>query len=275
MNNPSRALLGALLMVIIAVSSAPALPAYRRLWEGKYKYRMSCAICHAKGGGSELTGYGRDFQRFGTTPAALKAVEDRDSDGDGVANIAEIRARSNPGNPDSTPANPAGWLDRIEGAMLPLKQLEELFPGIKKFSSLEGTLLDKQVSQIETSLGVKLPDEDKVPTFYFAVQEAQGKLQRTGVALFSTSAGGESPLIVAVGLDLSGRVTGVVLVKNKGDKRLADKAFLSQFAGKSAGDPLETGKDITPLPALEAQADLVTQAVKKALLIIQTVFSKK
>ncbi|MBI5743583.1 MAG: hypothetical protein HY952_03455 [Elusimicrobia bacterium] len=275
MNNISRALLGAVLLEFIAAASARALPAYKKLWEKKYNYNMSCAICHTKGGGSELTGYGKDFQRFGISPAALKAIEERDSDGDGFTNIKEIRAKSNPGNLNSTPANPTGWLDGIEASALPLKQLQDLFPGFKKFSVLEGTLLDKQVLQIEKDLDKKLPDEDKAPTFYFALREAQGKLQRTGVALFITPGGEESGLIVAVGMDLGGKVTKVSLAKNEVSKKLADKYFLAQFAGKAAGDPVATGKDIRPVPELEKPSELVAQAVKEALLISRAVFAKQ
>ena len=32
-------------------------------------------LCHSKGGGSQLSPYGEDFQRFGMTPAAFASIE--------------------------------------------------------------------------------------------------------------------------------------------------------------------------------------------------------
>lgn len=252
-----------------------ALPAYRRLWERKYGYKMSCAICHVKGGGSEITGYGKDFQRFGMTPASFNSIEKRDSDGDGFTNKKEIQARSNPGDHLSTPENKKDWLKRIEQAILPLDQLEELFPEASKFSSLEGTLLDKQVQEVEKALGGKLSPEDTVPMFYFSVEKSGNKFKRTGVALFLAPTDGAKKLIVAVGLDLSGKITRVLLVKNKEDKRLSDEKFLTQFTGKSVSDSFEMGKDIQPVPDAEKSSERVAEVARKALLIIQAVFSKK
>ncbi|MDI6809058.1 MAG: hypothetical protein QME66_08780 [Candidatus Eisenbacteria bacterium] len=255
-------------------SQAWALPAYRRLWERTYGYNVSCGICHVRGGGSELTGYGKDFQRFGTTPGAFKAIADRDSDRDGVKNLDEIRAKSNPGDPRSTPTNLTDWLQRIEESMLPLEQLGKLFPGAKMFSSMEGTLSDSQIQQVEGLLGSRLSEEDAVPTFYFAVEKQGNRLKRTGVSLFVALAGGKDKLIVGVAADLSGNVISVILVQNKLDKRLAERKFLEQFIGKSANDPLTVGKDIESVPELESPSVMVAGSVKKALLVINTVFSK-
>jgi len=252
-----------------------ALPAYRRLWQRTYGYNVSCGICHVRGGGSELTGYGKDFQRFGATPGAFKAIAGRDSDGDGFKNLDEITAKSNPGDPRSTPTNPTDWLQRIEESMLPLEQLGKLFPGAKMFSSLEGTLSDPQIQQVEGLLGSRLSEEDAVPTFYFAVEKQGDRLKRTGVSLFVAPAGAKDKLIVAVAVDLSGKVISVVLVENKLDKRLAERKFLEQFIGKSANDPLIVGKDIEPVPGLESPSAMVAGSVKKALLVIGTVFSEK
>jgi hypothetical protein len=263
------------LLIWECCSQAWALPAYRRLWEKTNGYNVSCGICHVRGGGSELTGYGKDFQRFGMTPGALEAIADRDSDGDGAKNLDEITARSNPGDPRSTPTNPTDWLQHIEESMLPLEQLGKLFPGAKMFSSLEGTLSDTQIQQVESSFGSKILEEDAVPTFYFAIERQGDRLKRTGVSLFVPFAGGEDKLSVAVAADLSGNVISVVLVQNKLDKRLAEGRFLEQFIGKSANDPLVVGKDIEPVPGLESPSVMVAGSVKKALLIIDAVFSGK
>jgi hypothetical protein len=59
---------------------------------------------------SQATGYGRDFLGAGANLEAFERIAKMDSDGDGFANLDEIKARSNPGDPGSTPADPGGWL---------------------------------------------------------------------------------------------------------------------------------------------------------------------
>ena len=90
-------IVGTLVFLTYSQISA-ALPSYKRLWEKKYAYATSCTLCHSKGGGSQLNGYGEDFQRFGMTPASFLTIEKRDSDKDGISNINEITGKSNPGD---------------------------------------------------------------------------------------------------------------------------------------------------------------------------------
>jgi hypothetical protein len=259
--------------VLISTVDAEALPAYRRLWERKYNYSMSCALCHSKGGGSELGAYGHDFQRFGMTPGAFRSIESRDSDGDGSTNLQEIQAKSNPGSSQSLPTNPTDWLEHIESAALPIEQLQVLFPGVKDFSALEGTLLESQAAAIEPELGAELSDEDTVPTFYFAVERLEGKLTRTGVSLFVTPTGASGKLIVAVAVDLTGAVKQVLLVKNDIHKGLANSEFLAQFVGKKVDDPLEVGSDIEAADGIVEASKTLALSVRKALLIVRAVFS--
>ena len=73
----------------------------------------SCSLCHPGGNGSasNLNQYANDFTdpsignyTFGTPTAHNTIFEARDSDGDGFTNIAEINARTYPGDPASHPA---------------------------------------------------------------------------------------------------------------------------------------------------------------------------
>ena len=253
-----------------------ALPSQKRLWEMKYGYVTSCSLCHSKGGGSQVNSYGEDFQRFGMTPGAFASIEKRDSDKDGTINIDEIKAKSNPGDFNSTPQKPTDWLSRVEESMLPVKELQRIFPDSKKFSSLEGTLFPEQAKQIEKDLGKKLADADSVPTFYFAIKDNDGKATRVGVALFSTPSINPEKLIVGVGIDLSGKIKNVVLIKNKLNKALNDEKFLNQFKEKTSDFPIQINKDIQPAAAnLVTESDQVVEAVKKSLMIIRVVFNKK
>lgn len=255
--------------------SSWALPSHRRLWERKYGYAVSCTLCHSKGGGSQLGAYGEDFQRFGMTPGAFLSIEKKDSDKDGAVNIDEIRAKSNPGDFLSTIQTPTDWLSRIEESMLPLDELKKIFPEIIKFSVLEGTLYPEQTKEIETKLNKKLSEADAVPTFYFAVKDLESKPTRTGVAIFSTPITNPEKLIVGIGVDLSGKIKNVILLKNKLSKNLDDKKFLDQFKEKTFESALQINKDIQPATASSVtESDQVIEAVKKSLLIIRIVFNK-
>ncbi len=264
------------IITILTVSfESNALPSYKRLWEKKYGYSTSCTLCHSKGGGSQLNSYGEDFQRFGMTQSAFVTIEKRDSDKDGATNREEITAKSNPGDFASTVKVPTDWLSRIEESLLPLVELKKIFSDTAKFSVLEGTLFPEQSKEIEKDLNKKLSESDSVPTFYFAIKDQSGTATRVGVALFSTPTTSPEKLIVGVGVDLSGKIKNVVLIKNKLNKALDDKKFLNQFKDKSYESPLQISKDIQPASAaLVAESDLVIEAVKKSLSIIRIVFNK-
>lgn len=252
-----------------------ALPAHKRLWEKKYGYSTSCMLCHSKGGGSQLGAYGEDFQRFGMTPKAFSDIEKRDSDKDGVSNLDEIKAKSNPDDPLSTPTKPGDWLSRIEESVMPLDELKKIFPDAKKFSLLEGTLYPDQIKIVENGLGEKLSEADSVPTFYFAIKNQNEKLVRSGVAIFSTPNKNAEKLIVGIGVDLSGKITKIVLIKNTYNEKLSDKVFLSQFEGKTLESSLQIKKDLQPATTdLSMESGLVAEATKKALLTIAAVFNK-
>ena len=274
--NVNRILFLILLFSIISYSgNSSALPSYKRLWEKKYGYTTSCTLCHSKGGGSQLNSYGEDFQRFGMSPGAFVIIEKRDSDKDSFTNIAEITAKSNPGEFSSNPKNTTDWLSRIEESLLPLNELKKIFPGMEKFSVLEGTLFPEQIKDIESKLDKKLSESDAVPTFYFSIKDDSGSATRIGVAIFSSPSANSEKLIAGVGVDLSGKIKNVVLIKNKLNKDLSNQKFLDQFKDKTYDSALQINKDIQPAgKALVAESDQVTEAVRKSLLIIRIVFNK-
>ena len=265
-----------MLLVFAYCEMSLALPSYMRLWEKKYAYSTSCMLCHSKGGGSQLNGYGEDFQRFGMMPAAFLTIESRDSDNDGATNIQEILAKSNPGDPASTPKNTTDWLSRIDESMMPMDELKKIFPSDKKFALLQGTLFPEQLKEIGKFLTDQLTDSDSVPTFYFSIKSKDGKNVRTGVAIFSTATKNPEKLIVGVGVDLSGKVINVALIKNKLNAKLNDHKFLDQFKDKSSESSLQINKDIKPASSETAsESSQVADTVKKSLLIVAAVFKTK
>jgi hypothetical protein len=105
-------------MMALTVSSM-AKPPFLKVFETTYKikedsnlHKAGCAICHA--GPPKLNPYGADVKKqleaakaAMVTPAMLKKIEKLDSDKDGASNIAEIKADTLPGDPDSKPAGKA------------------------------------------------------------------------------------------------------------------------------------------------------------------------
>ena len=136
-------------------------------------------------------------------------------------------------------------------------------------------MFPEQSKEIEKDLNKKLGESDTVPTFYFAVKDQSGSSARVGVALFSTSGLNPEKLIVGVGVDLSGKIKNVVLIKNKLSKDLGSPVFLNQFKDKTYESPLQINKDVQPASAtLVNESEQVVEAVKKSLLIIRSVFTK-
>ncbi|MFZ5477620.1 MAG: hypothetical protein ACOZNI_12660 [Myxococcota bacterium] len=260
-------------LVAVALSAsrpAQALPAYSRLYEGKYGYRPSCVVCHTAGGGSTVTDYGRDFLRAGANFGAYAKVEGADSDGDGARNLDEIQARSDAGDARSTPAKPGDWLADALKVPVPTDQLKKLFPDAEGFTALEGTLSAAQVATVEQRTGAKLDDEDRLPTFYFAVKGGK----KVAVAQYVSARSPKGPISLAVAMDTGATVTGVRVLKNPGPKAIEAADFLAQFRGKRPGDGLVVGKDLQMAAGAEDASREVAVAVAKAIAIIQAVFGR-
>ena len=102
--------------LMLLTSAAIALPPMLKVFETNYKpvkngklVKARCAVCHTAMGKTALNAYGKDLKaQIGETKTVtadnLKAIEAKDSDGDGVSNIDEIKADSLPGDAKSKPA---------------------------------------------------------------------------------------------------------------------------------------------------------------------------
>jgi hypothetical protein len=88
----------------LLVSPAQSTPEYMSQFNAKYQMRGgkldSCLTCHTQqqGGKENLNPYGTDF---GAAGHDFAAIEPKDSDGDGVSNIDEIKKETFPGDPAS------------------------------------------------------------------------------------------------------------------------------------------------------------------------------
>ena len=95
-----------LFWAIIAEQPASALPAFYKMFRAKYGWTSGCNVCHSsKTGGDSPNPYGRAFLHNGMNPSTFLRIAEEDSDKDGFSNLAEILARSYPGDPASTPEN--------------------------------------------------------------------------------------------------------------------------------------------------------------------------
>jgi hypothetical protein len=260
-----------LFLSILSTHSAFALPAYSRLFQSKYSYRPSCNLCHSAGGGSTVTNYGRDFLRAGANLQAFLKIEGKDSDGDGVLNLAEIQAKSNPGDSRSMPGKVGDWLADAAQIPVPEKELKKLFPGASAFSAQEGTLSAAQTQALEARIGKPLTDEDKVPTFYFGLTDGK----RSSVAQFVSAVSPKGPISIAVAVNIQATVLAVRILKNPAVKAIEDPAFLKQFIGKTQADSLIVGTDLKTAQGDTALSTEVALAVRKAVLMINTVFGSK
>lgn len=102
--------------MILGSTAALALPIFTASFNGVYKIqkgsaldKAGCAVCHTAIGAAKLNAYGEDLKKSMAalktgkklTPAALKKIENIDSDKDGVKNGAEIKKGTLPGDPKS------------------------------------------------------------------------------------------------------------------------------------------------------------------------------
>jgi hypothetical protein len=260
----------ALPLTLALIPPARALPAYSRLYQAKYSYRPSCAACHTSGGGSTVTEYGRDFLRGGANYAAFAKIEGKDSDIDGVLNLAEITARANPGDARSTPSTLGDWLAGAVVVPVPTDQLKTLFPAADSFGAVEGTLNATQAASVAANASVTLTEEDKVPTFYFA--SLGGK--KFAVAQYVSAASAQGPISLAVCMDVGGSVTAVKVLKNPAAKGIEEAGFLGQFVGRRLADAPTLATSVSSAPGAPAESLAVASAVAKAIATINAVFSK-
>ena len=98
-------------MIIGIAAIAMSLSMFFKTFETTYKVakgsnldKAACTVCHSSSKGGKLNGYGNDIKAVlkaentkKITAAILAKVESKDSDGDGVKNIDEIKKDSNPG----------------------------------------------------------------------------------------------------------------------------------------------------------------------------------
>lgn len=154
----------------------------------------------------------------------------------------------------------------------PGKRLSRTYPEAAKFTSRQAGLSAEQIGRIEQALGERIEAESRAPTFYPAFNKGGEKI---GFVLFADQAGENGPIEIGVAVDPQGRVQHVVIFSSREDKKISQTAFLDQFNGKTAKDPLKIGTDMTSVAGAEKASQAVANGVRKALLIKQEVFGEQ
>lgn len=100
-------LIVALILTVILVAGTSAasaktsyLTSFNQHYDTEGTTLDSCALCHTGSHGDLINSYGRAYSGSRTK---IEAIEDIDSDNDGVTNIEEIEALTFPGNSDDFP----------------------------------------------------------------------------------------------------------------------------------------------------------------------------
>ncbi|MBI4424943.1 MAG: hypothetical protein HY554_14520 [Elusimicrobia bacterium] len=242
---------------------AAALPPYQRMFQAKYKYKANCTACHDRDSW-ELTGYGKGFFKQGRGLAAFAAIEAADPDGDGASSGQEIAARSNPGDPRSTPQRLGDWLKNLLPPQAPRKHLAALFPGHDRAALEELELGADRRKRIESGLSRPLRDEELYPVF-FRVFRGDELL---GAALYASAAAPHACSFIVGYAQPKGRparVTGLRVLDCE-PKALKSGAFLDRLRG--AGE-LELGRLAPPAGEAAAAGRAVIDAVLAGARIVE------
>lgn len=159
--------------LILLAPSLFALPPFKSIYEAKYGYKVNCNLCHLDDGW-DLNSYGLEYLRQGLGAGALSALEAVDADRDGFLTKDEITAKSNPGDPASTPKRTGKWLERIIPIKPPVKNMSQIFPQALSYSVLERALTEEEIKRLRDLARVKSVDDVDHYAVVFLAKEAQG-----------------------------------------------------------------------------------------------------
>ena len=232
---------------VLAVFPVQAQPMFAQMYRQQYGYPPSCNACHKDGGGSPLNHFGQQFKDAGENPAAFDKIASLDADGDGASNGNEAAARSNPGDPASTPKAPGDWLDTA--SLIP-REVQAQFPGIREYLPRDVLLTDADVARAQ-SMGAELSKQDQ-NTIYIPLQDKHP----AGTALiFPAQFQGKSFFLLLI-TDRQLVVTGVTPMNTAHVPAAAHSAIYATFKGVAVDKlPAASGNDLDAA---------ITTAVKKA-----------
>lgn len=227
--------------------SAWATPATARLYQHEYGYTPSCNACHSSGGGSELNQFGKDLKAAGHNRSAFAKIAAKDSDGDGVPNAVEAKAKSNPGDKQSTTNVPGNWLD--PNSLIP-KEVRTEFATIRQWITRDAVLTDADI-KAAAALGAGLSKADE-NTIYIPLENQRP----VGTALIFPVKQGEKIFYLLMTTDRQLVVSKVIVLNAKQVPAAKSLTVYKRFE-KVPVDKLPAAKG-------DSLEDAVIRAVKQA-----------
>ena len=108
----------------------------------------------------------------------------------------------------------------------------------------------------------------------FLVLVAQGPSGVEGYGLVMEEMGKHEPITFFVAISPDGRVKDVLVLEYRESRggEVRQKGFLRQYLGKTSADPLRLEQDITPITGATISARALSDGVKKALVIWETLY---
>ncbi len=255
------------LTLFVLDTTSTALPSHRNIYRAKAGYDVNCVVCHNPKTG-RLSDYGKEFLRQGRGRDALDALDVLDPDKDGFSSGAEIKAKSNPGDPRSTPDHPGPWLAEVQPTAIPTQHLSEFFGADAVYELLEKPLTYEAVNKAERILKVPLYDDEIYPTVYVAREKTPDGLpgRILGRATYATY-GRNRVSVYLVVMSPGDVLFGVRGIKSVGDQRLMGLNYLQQFAGRDF-----RGLDAVDCPpGTDDENYKLVSAVRRTMVVLKNV----
>ena len=140
------------------------------------------------------------------------------------------------------------------------------FPGAESYRT-DLRLVGSRRAAIERGIGARLDPDESDFKFYHILAGSR----RVGTVLTHLGKGRYGAIEVVIALDPDGAVKGVRLqvVREPNDikRQLTSQSFLGQFTGKRAGDPVQVGRDIRPVPGADQSSETIAFSVRKMLVV--------
>jgi H+/Na+-translocating ferredoxin:NAD+ oxidoreductase subunit G len=148
----------------------------------------------------------------------------------------------------------------------PDTDIQRFFPGAESYRT-DLKPVGSRRAAIERALGARLDPDESDFKFYRILAGSR----RVGTVLTHLGKGRYGAIEVVIALDPAGAVKGVRLqvIREPNDikRQLTGDSFLAQFNGKRAGDLIQVGRDIRPVPGADQSSETIAFSVKKMLVV--------
>ena len=256
--------------VLLQVQDVNAFPTHRRMAGASYGVKVACSMCHEYGGANKLNKYGKQWSEKGETMSAFKSLNATDSDEDGIDNLAEILAGSNPGEPRSTPKKPGRYARQIKKTEVPTSQLKLVFAGLRRVDVVEHKLSAEKISKIEAEISQTLEERDHFPTVYLGLNR-KGSVIGSAVFQHFKLKSEKYSFLISMGRD--SKVLGTALFRSGDEMGSIYHGYLKCMSGHGINNLPKAGT--CPKPGKKTVENGLRLGTLRALATMKAVFAKK